>query len=248
MKRSKIDLNADLGEGGHHDSALMQVITSCNIACGGHAGNEVTMRAALSQAKKHDVAAGAHPSFPDRENFGRAHSSLSGAALEEELSHQLSVLKDLATALGMQLKHLKPHGALYNMASIDAGLAASIAKVTQSLSSEALLIGPPNSELEAAAHASGLQFRAEGFADRAYESDGQLRHRSKPGAVIKEITNQTDQALSLALDGGVISFSGERISVPVDTICVHGDTPDAFSAARAIREALEQTGLEVCAL
>jgi len=244
---TQIDLNADLGEGCAFDADLMSVVTSCNIACGGHAGDDASMRTALQLAKTNQVAAGAHPSFPDRENFGRAKSDLSGAALEEALRTQVEDIKRLADTMQVTLTHLKPHGALYNMAARDAGLSASLLNVLQSVLPQASLVGPPNSELQRAATARRVNYVAEGFADRVYQADGQLRDRSKQGAMIHGSSAQAKQALSMASECKVQTFEGEILPLPVDTICVHGDTPDAFSAARAIRSSLEQLGVKLCA-
>jgi len=241
-----MDLNADLGEGCQYDEALMAVITSCNIACGGHAGDEASMREALTLAKAHSVAAGAHPSFPDRENFGRTVSTLRGKALEQALSEQVKALKQIASDLDVQLTHLKPHGALYNMAARDPNLAASVAKVTKAQLPDAALVGPPQSELTLAAKAVELGFVAEGFADRAYEADRQLRDRKKAGAVLTDSEQQAQQALDMALNHQVTAYSGEILNLPVETLCVHGDTPGALEAARAIRTALEEKGVEIC--
>lgn len=243
----RIDLNADLGEGCALDAELMSVVTSCNIACGGHAGDAISMRTALELAKAHQVAAGAHPSFPDRENFGRTPSDLSGPALEDSLRMQIESLKRVADTLAVSLSHLKPHGALYNMAARDADLSASVLNVLQSELPEARLVGPPQSELQHAAKVRGVNFVAEGFADRAYEVDGQLRDRSKQGAIIHGQAAQAQQAVSMATERQVETYDGGTISLPVETICVHGDTPDAFAAARAIRARLERLGIELCA-
>ncbi len=241
-----MDLNADLGEGCAFDAELMSVITSCNIACGGHAGDEASMRAALHLAKSNAVSAGAHPSFPDRENFGRTRSELSGAALEASLSEQVSQLKQLADEVGVPLTHLKPHGALYNMAAVDADLANSICRVLTAPIPHARLVGPPNSELGVAAKAHSIAFLAEGFADRAYEANGQLRDRKLDGAVFHEASRQVDQVMEIAMHGRVQTHGGETIPLPVGTICVHGDTPGAFEAAKAIRTALESQEIRLC--
>ena len=243
----RIDLNADLGEGCGNDAALMTVVSSCNIACGGHAGDAESMRTALQLAKAHGVAAGAHPSFPDRENFGRTPSPLRGAALEQALAEQASALVALAAEEGVTLTHLKPHGALYNMAARDAWLAASVVSVLQTVLPEASLFGPPDSDLQRAAAAAGVRFVAEGFADRAYEADGQLRDRKLQGAVIHDPKDQTRQALSIAMHGQVTTYDGDSLALPVQTLCVHGDTPEAYAAAQAIRAAMAENGLKICA-
>lgn len=244
---AQIDLNADLGEGGDLDEALMSVVTSCNIACGGHAGDDASMRAALRLAKQNQVSPGAHPSFPDRENFGRAASSLSGPALVAELTSQLTALNQIAVDEGLTLSHLKPHGALYNMAAKDPELADQITEALLAVIPTASLVGPPNSELKRAAAAQQIEFVAEGFADRAYEADGQLRQRSLSGAVIHDADAQTKQALQIATEKQVTSFDGARLDLPAETLCVHGDTPAAFDAARKIKAAFEQSGISICA-
>ncbi len=243
----QIDLNADLGEGCPFDAELMSVVTSCNIASGGHAGDEASMRTALTLAKENNVAAGAHPSFPDRKNFGRTRSDLSGPALEQVLTAQVETLKRLAEAMDLPLTHLKPHGALYNMAARDTGLATSILNVLQSVLPDARLVGPPNSDMQYEATARGVGFVAEGFADRAYQADGQLRDRSEPGAMIHDHSAQARQAVSIATEGQVQTYDGKTISLPAKTICVHGDTPDAFAAAGAVRAHLEKLGVRLCA-
>lgn len=242
----KLDLNADLGEGCAYDAELMSVVTSCNIACGGHAGDDASMRTALALARDHRIRAGAHPAFPDRKNFGRSPSDLSGDALETCLTDQVSRLKALATDARLTLSHLKPHGALYNMAARDAGLAESIVNVLLNVLPGAALFGPPGSRLQDAAERKGVTFVAEGFADRAYEADGRLRDRAKPGAVLHSAEDLTRQALQIATNRTVTTHQGETIALPVKTICVHGDTPGAFEAAKAIRAALEQNGICVC--
>jgi len=241
-----IDLNADLGEGCAFDAELMSVVTSCNIACGGHAGDTDSMRTALRLAKANGVAAGAHPSFPDRENFGRTQSDLRGDALESSLSQQVRDLHRLATEEGLPLTHLKPHGALYNMAALDSDLADSICSVLQATLPSARLIGPPASQLQACARAHDIPFVAEGFADRAYERDGQLRDRTLAGAVFHDPEQQVSQAAEIALNHQVNTHDGSTIPLPVQTLCVHGDTPGAFAAARAIRAALEAQEISIC--
>lgn len=241
----RIDLNADLGEGCANDDALMEIISSCNIACGGHAGDAASMEHALRTAKRLDVAAGAHISFPDRENFGRVEMGLSGHALETELQQQTQVLMELAAAEGVAITHLKPHGALYNMAARSADLAKSIVAMMADLLPGAALVGPPSSEMETAAAEHGTPFRPEGFADRAYEADGQLRSRKQPGAVLHAPEEQVTQALAIVRDGMVITHDGEDLPLTVETLCVHGDTPTALDAARAIKAAFEAHGITI---
>lgn len=241
-----IDLNADLGEGCAFDAELMSVISSCNIACGGHAGDADSMRTALRLAKAHGVAAGAHPSFPDRENFGRSKSDLRGDALEAALRQQVRDLAHLAEEAGVPLTHLKPHGALYNMAARDEDLAMSICAVLQTTLADAHLVGPPESQLQAQAEAHGIPFVAEGFADRAYEPDGRLRDRKLDGAVLHDPRQQVAQAAEIALKQQATAHDGAAIPLPVQSLCVHGDTPSAFAAAQAIRAALEAEEIAIC--
>lgn len=242
-----VDLNADLGEGCGDDAGLMQIITSCNIACGGHAGTVETMRTALHLAKSNGVAVGAHPAFPDPENFGRKPLPLKGEALQTSLMQQISALTELAETYGVTVRHVKPHGALYNMAAKDAGLAADIVTAMSSTLPNAHLVGPPTSALEKAAHGSGTRFVTEGFADRAYETDGSLRSRALPGAVFDTVAAQVEQARRFVMAGEVVTLEGKCLQQSIDTLCVHGDTPGALAAARAIRVALETEGAMLCA-
>ena len=243
-----IDLNADLGElpgdeGRALDAAILDAVSSCNIACGGHAGDEVSMKATLLLAKERGTRAGAHPSYPDREGFGRRRLNIDDDQLEQNLSDQIADLQKHAGDVGVNVTHLKPHGALYNDAAKDSALADLAARVTKAAGIP-VLVGPPNSELQKSAEASGLTFVAEGFADRAYESDGSLVPRSEPGAVIEDETKQSEQALSIAA-GHVKTRSGEEIPLPVQTLCLHGDTKGARETAIKIRQALEAAGYQI---
>ncbi len=243
-----IDLNADVGElegdaGRRLDADILSVVTSCNIACGGHAGDAESMRETLRLAKQRGVKAGAHPSYPDRENFGRSSLSIPLEELELSLRAQVKTFLAIAEEEGVTVAHLKPHGALYNEAAKDADLARIIAALADEFGI-LKLVGLPDSEMQLAANSYGLQFCPEGFSDRAYEDDGSLRARAKVGAVIHDSAEQSAQALALA-SGYVTAFSGKRISLKVDTICLHGDTPGAFEAAKAIRAGLEATGVSV---
>lgn len=245
MMSKQIDLNADIGElpgdeGRALDAAILSSVTSCNIACGGHAGDEDSMRETLKLAKKAGVRAGAHPSYPDREGFGRRTIEISEEALQQSLAAQVAALRSEAVSLGVSLTHLKPHGALYNEAAQDSGLALMIASVTSN-AGIATLVGPPLSKLELAAGAFGLDYFGEGFADRSYEEDGSLTPRSEPGSVYDEEESQIKQALQIAA-GSVSTRTGKRILLPVQTICVHGDTPGAQKSASRIRDALIAEG------
>ena len=242
---TSIDLNADLGEGESTDAELLRVVSSCNIACGGHAGDVETMTATVSEALANGVAVGAHPAYPDREGFGRRSHFMAGEDLRASLMHQLETFCTVAAELGATIVHVKPHGTLYTDAVTDAGLADVIAYAVESIPGKPALVGQPNTELEAAAVAHGLEFVAEAFVDRAYQADGRLVPRTEAGAVHDDIERIKAQAVSLAIDGRVRGQDGSEIRVRADTLCIHGDTPGAAEAARAVREALESCGIEV---
>jgi UPF0271 protein len=240
-----IDLNADLGEGDAYDAELLAVVSSCNIACGGHAGDAKSIAATLREALANGVSVGAHPSYPDREGFGRRSGFMSGDPLRKSLRSQLVEFGRIAAGLDTAVKHVKPHGTLYTDAVVDAELADIIGDVVAEMPGKPLLVGQPGTQLEAAAHAHGLGFVAEAFVDRAYSRDGQLVPRSEPGAVHGDIGQIQRQAVSLARDGSVQCLDGGTIQVRAHTLCIHGDTPGAAEAARAVREALENEGVEI---
>ena len=195
---AEIDLNADLGEGAPYDEELLTNVSSANIACGGHAGDEVTMAQTVRMAIANGVAVGAHPGYPDKQGFGRESGYLHGGALYESLTEQVTGLADIAAELGARITHVKPHGALYNDAVRDRELADIIARVTAETPGSPAFIGMANTELENAANAHGLKFIAEAFVDRAYEPDGTLVSRKEPGAVHEDLSVTTTQAVRLA--------------------------------------------------
>lgn len=240
-----IDLNADLGEGDAFDRELLRVVSSCNIACGGHAGDVETMTTTVSEAHANGVIVGAHPAYPDREGFGRRSHFMAGEDLFTSLLHQLNTFATVAAQLGVTVAHVKPHGTLYTDAVTDAGLADVIARAVESMPGNPALVGQPNTELETAATAHGLEFVAEAFIDRAYQADGRLVPRTESGAVHDDIERIKAQAVSLAVEGLVRGLDGSEIRVRADTLCIHGDTPGAAEAARAVRGALESCGIEV---
>lgn len=229
-----IDLNADLGEGDPHDAELLKIVSSCNIACGGHAGDDASMRATIASAISNNVAIGAHPSYPDRDGFGRRSNFLAGDELRASLLAQINMLASIANELGAALVHIKPHGALYNDAVNDRELADLVAGCVATAAPGTAFVGLPDSEMQLAASRHSLIFVAEGFIDRAYRDDGQLVPRSEPGAVHESLDLVLPQAISLV---------GK-----VDTLCIHGDTPGAVAAATAVRDALENQGVEIRAL
>jgi 5-oxoprolinase (ATP-hydrolysing) subunit A len=222
-----IDLNADVGEECGQDAALMRCITSANVACGVHAGSIATMRETVILAQEHGVAVGAHPSFPDREHFGRRELHLDSAEIADLVIRQIEALAAIASNESIRLQHVKPHGALYNLAVRDRRVADAIARGVVSVDRSLVVLGLPRSELEAAAQAAGLRTAGEAFADRAYREDGTLVPRTEAGAVIHDPEEVLARIVSLAA------------RPDVDTICVHGDTPGAAALAAKIRGELE---------
>jgi UPF0271 protein len=241
----RIDLNADLGEGLGNDAELLTIVTSCNIACGGHAGDELTMREIVIAALANNVAIGAHPSYPDREGFGRRSHVLTGDDLFVSLVDQLHSLEEICADIGASISHVKPHGALYNDAADDPELASIIVRSINELRGSNSLVGPPDSELSKAAQEAGIAYLSEAFADRSYLSNGRLVPRSAANAVHEDTAVIVSQAISLVVDHCVQSESGEVVPVLAETICVHGDTPDAVIAASQIRSTLEKDGVDI---
>jgi UPF0271 protein len=246
MKLS-VDLNVDLGEGAGHDDELFELISSANIATGFHAGDSDTMHAAVSAAKKRGVAVGAHPSFFDRENFGRKELKISNQEVFDAVTYQLGVFQAIATAVGVQPNHVKPHGALYNMAVRDQGLADAIARAIQSVDPKLILFAPDKSELARAGEAHGLQIAREIFADRNYLNDGWLVPRTRPDALLRDPNEAAARVLRMLREGKVRSVEGRDIEVRGETICVHSDTPGAVEFARELRKQLEDEGVRISA-
>lgn len=242
-----IDLNSDLGEGAGHDAEIMPFITSANIACGGHAGDEATMRATVELALRRGVAIGAHPGYPDRANFGRLPVAMDPLALIEEVSGQVCALADIVKAAGGTVRHVKAHGAMYNQAERDGGIARSIATgIFDDARGAALLVfAPPGSAMLDAATAMELRVAREGFVDRAYEPDGTLRSRRLPGSLHTDPLVAVAQALSFVRDGGVRASDGSFLALDVDTLCLHGDTPGAPAIAEAVRAAFARESIQV---
>ena len=249
----RVDLNADVGEGAAggalgQDPALMQSITSANVACGFHAGDPGIMRATIELARAHGVAVGAHPGFPDLEGFGRRELQVAPRDVEDFVVYQVGALAAIAAAQGVRLQHVKPHGALFNMAVRDAALADAVARATAMIDTSMMLFGLPGSELNAAGRRAGLKTACEAFADRAYQPDGALVSRQQPGAVIHDADVVVDRAVRMVRDQAVEAIDGSTVPLIVDTICVHGDTPGAADLAARIRAALTAAGIEVKAV
>lgn len=243
-----IDLNADIGEGlpAAYDAALLDVVTSANVACGAHAGNPAVMDRTVAACLERGVAIGAHPGYFDREGFGRRTTSADAAAVENDVLYQIGALAAFARDRGARLRHVKPHGALYNQAASDARLARAIARGIARADRELAFVGLAGSAaMREAAAAEGLRFVAEAFADRRYRSDGSLVPRTEPGAVLGAPDAAAAQALGIARDGAVIAHDGTRLAIAAQTLCLHGDSPDAVRTARAIRAALEAAGIRV---
>lgn len=242
---TSIDLNSDLGEGAGTEREIMPFITSANIACGAHAGDERTMRETLLLAIANNVAAGAHPGYRDPANFGRAALDIPPDALTADLVGQIEVLRGIARAEGTDLAHVKGHGALYNTAQRDESVAIAIVRAVKHAAPDVLLFVFPGSALERAARAGGLRVAREGFIDRAYEPDGALRSRTRRDALITDPARAAAQAVSFMRDGGVRAHDGTFLELSVDTLCVHGDTPGAPAILRAARAALVSAGVGV---
>jgi UPF0271 protein len=243
---ASIDLNSDLGEGAGTDALLMPLITSANIACGAHAGNQVTMRETVALARRHGVVVGAHPGYPDRENFGRVPVPLSDAELSAEVARQIRALQRVDPDL--KISHVKAHGALYNQAERDAAVANAIVTAVRSVfadRADIALYAPPGSAMAEAARAAGLRVVREGFVDRAYEPDGTLRSRKLARSLHTDPQVAAKQALSFVRDGGVRAHDGTFLELAVDTLCLHGDTPGAPAIAAAVRAALVGAGVKV---
>lgn len=234
-----IDLNADLGEQRGDDAALMPFITSANIACGGHAGDAETMRRTVELALRSGVAIGAHPGYPDRATFGRSVQALPPADLAATIIEQLDALASVARQAGAVVFHVKPHGALYNQAARDPGIARVVAEAVRTYDPRLVLVGQAQSRLPDAGRQAGLRVAHEGFIDRTYEPDGSLRDRKLPGAVFADEEQALAQALSIARDGRAVAADGSSIALRADTLCLHGDTPGAVAFARHARAALE---------
>ncbi|GAB3091826.1 5-oxoprolinase subunit PxpA [Lysobacter terrae] len=241
----RIDFNCDLGEGCGDDAAIIPLITSASIASGGHAGDEATMRATLRLCREHGVAAGAHPSYPDRENFGRVEMPLPLADIERQVGEQIAVLAAVAASEGMRLAHVKPHGALYNVAARDDAVAAAIVAAVVRFDPDLLLFALSGSRLADAGAAAGLRVAHEVFAERRYEADGTLTPRRHPDAVIHALDAAIAQVRGFVRDGSVIARTGERLALHADTLCLHGDRADAAQFARAIRAALAADGVRI---
>jgi len=246
----RIDLNCDLGEsfGAYTigaDEAVMSSISSANVACGYHGGDPAVMRRTVRLACAAGVAVGAHPGFPDLAGFGRREMHMAPQDAEDMILYQIGALAAIARSEGARLRHVKPHGALYNMAVRDRGLADAIARAVVSFDPSLILFALPGSALIRAGEACGLRIAPEGFADRTYEPDGSLTPRSRAGAVIHDPRTVVKRAVRMAVEGTVLATDGSELAMRVDTICTHGDTPGAQELTRALRTGLERAGVAI---
>lgn len=248
--RGSVDFNCDLGEDTtpaqlELETRLMAYVTSVNIACGGHAGDVALMRRTVRLAHQHGLAIGAHPGLPDRENRGRREQPLSPSFVQELVLSQVGALMEICREEGVRLSHVKPHGALYNMAARDRTTADAVAAGVVSIDRRLILIGLAGSELLAAGRTWGLAVAAEGFADRAYHPDGRLVSRDQEGAVIHDVSTVIARTRALIRNGMVQAVDGSLLLLPIDTLCLHGDTPDALHLAQALRRMFDEEGFSV---
>ena len=243
----KIDLNADLGEGGNADAELMTLVSSVNIACGFHAGDAQTMLTSVRHAIKNGVAIGAHPGFPDRENFGRTAMTLPPERVYAQTLYQIGALEAIVRSQQGVLRHVKPHGMLYNQAAKEPALADAIARAVRDANPRLILTGLAGSELIRAGQRYGLITRQEVFADRGYQPDGTLVPRHQPGALITDEEKALEQTLEMVRDGRVKTCDGSRAQVQADTVCLHGDGEHALLFARRLRAAFAAQGILVSA-
>jgi UPF0271 protein len=247
---TSIDLNCDVGE--REDLAtgvqesLMEYITSASVACGAHAGDEALMRLTLRQAQVHGVTIGAHPGYPDRKNFGRINLEIPIADLEASIESQVRILVSLASEVGIAVRYVKPHGALYNRAAWDLDLAQAIARAVTRVDRDLALVGLAGSPALALWNQAGSRTVAEAFADRRYEADGSLRARHHPDALLRDPEAAAGQALRIATRHEVVAWDGSVVKIDAQTLCVHGDTPGAVEIARSVRKRLQDAGVTVC--
>lgn len=248
-----INLNADLGESFGawrmgDDRALLAVIGSANVACGFHAGDPLVMTESVRLAGEAGVSLGAHPAFPDLQGFGRREMQLSPRELSTVVTYQVGALMGIAQSQGQRVTHVKPHGAMSNMACQDAAMAATIAAAVKAIDAQLILLAPALSELAAAGRAAGLRVADEVFADRAYTDEGNLVPRSVPGAVLRDSTDCLAHVLRMVERGGIVAMSGKLLPCSFHSICVHGDSAHAVTTAAALREGLLAAGHRLRAL
>jgi len=248
FQMTRIDLNCDMGElpeaiADGTQEALLRSITSANVACGGHAGDERTMRTTVEQAMRAGVAVGAHPGYPDRENFGRLELKMSADAVANSIYEQVRALAEVASKCGAKVAHVKPHGALYNQAVKNRELSEAVAQGVARFSKDLVLMGLAESPMLRVFREAGFEVAAEAFADRRYEPDGTLRSRKFENALIRDPAEAAKQALSIAQRGMVTAHDGTEVKLTAQTICIHGDTPGSVQIAAAVARTLRDAGV-----
>lgn len=241
--RKSIDLNCDMGEGYNTDALIMPYISSVNIACGYHAGDESTIQQTIELALKQNVAIGAHPSYPDKENFGRKEMDMNLDEIFSVVFIQIQLVKSIAEKMGTKIHHVKPHGALYNAAAVKPELASAIVHAIKSIDENLILYGLPDSELEKAALKNGVGFAAEVFSDRTYTDEGMLTPRTDPNAMIVDAENAIHQVFQMIKQGTVLSTNKKIIQIKADTICIHGDGQHAVEFAEKINVSLSNNNI-----
>jgi UPF0271 protein len=249
----QVNLNADIAEGWGaydigNDAELMKIIKSASVACGFHAGDPNTMHRLCMLAKQEGVSVGVHPGFNDLWGFGRRRIQMKPGDLEYMTAYQIGALQGMAAYAGLKVTHLKPHGALNNMAAEDEAYAMAIGRAIKTVDKDIVYVAPFGSEMEKAAEKLGLPLAREGFADRQYNDDGTLASRSIPGTVLKDPAAAAEQVLRMVLQGEIVSRSGKIVKADIHTICVHGDEATGVAVARGVRDALEKAGVAVVPL
>lgn len=243
MKR--IDFNCDLGEGCGDDAAIVPWISSASIACGGHAGDDASMRTAIALCLRHGVAIGAHPSFEDREHFGRRELAVAADAIHAQVGRQIATLAATCASRNARMAHVKPHGALYNLAARDPGISAAIVDAVRTQDPSLVLYALSGSVLAHAGEAAGLRVAHEVFVERRYEADGTLTPRGTPGAVIEDVSDAITQLRMMLDHGQVTARTGQSVAIRADTICLHGDRNDAPDFARRLHGTLVASGIHI---
>lgn len=244
----KIDLNSDLGEGALFDADIIPLITSANVACGFHAGGCTLMKKTVELCKSNSVFFGAHPGYPDRENFGRTNMDVTPEQVYEYTLYQLGALGAFAKANGVKMSHVKPHGAMYNMAAKNAELSNAIVDAVKDYDDSLILLALSGSEMIKAAKSKGIKYASEVFADRAYESDGTLRARKLEGSMITDENEAINRVIRMIKEGKVTSYTGEDIDIEAHSVCVHGDGEKALDFVRALNKAFVENGIKTAPL
>lgn len=244
-----MDINADLGESTltkrfPYEAEIFPYLSSCNIACGFHGGDPIFIEKAIRQALQHGLRIGAHPSYPDRANFGRKPMDLPEEELQAILRYQVSAIKGIVESLGGQLSYVKPHGALYHALSQNEDQAQLAISVIQSIDSNLMVMGLPGNALARVARSEGVSYIREGFADRCYGADGQLLSRDQPGAILHDPTQVVAQVRQILMEGMVTTRSGSRLPLQVDSLCIHGDNPMAVPILKALNHFFQQSGIQ----